>query len=166
MNKTPHYLKMARLLAAEYHGQQRQLRPGSGLPYILHVAAVAAAVADDPKAEAVAWLHDTLEDTKLMESDLRLAGIPADVIEAVVLLTHRDNAIYETYVRRLAQNPLAARVKRADMLHNISDHASRAQILKYAKGLRVLLEEGCPNDMDDDGNCPRCRDQGGCPILK
>lgn len=29
----------------------------AGRPYIEHVARVAAAVADDPEAEAVAWLH-------------------------------------------------------------------------------------------------------------
>lgn len=34
----------------------------AGRPYIEHVARVAAAVADDPLAEAVAWLHDVLED--------------------------------------------------------------------------------------------------------
>lgn len=34
----------------------------AGRPYIEHVARVAAAVSDDPVAEAVAWLHDVLED--------------------------------------------------------------------------------------------------------
>ena len=51
----------------------------AGRPYIEHVARVAARVADDPEAEAVAWLHDVLEDCPdygdLVDSDTGVVAI-------------------------------------------------------------------------------------------
>lgn len=53
----------------------------AGAPYIEHSAHVAAAV-EDEKAEAIAWLHDVVEDTAYMLSDLETEGINDTVIEA------------------------------------------------------------------------------------
>lgn len=56
-----------------------------GLPYIEHVARVAASVVTDvcatvpdtgSTAVAAAWLHDVLEDTPTTAADLLAAGIP------------------------------------------------------------------------------------------
>ena len=61
-----------------------------------------------------ATLHDILEDTPATEDDLRAAGMPEDVIAAVVALTHRPEDSYEAYVEQLAGNALAREVKLAN----------------------------------------------------
>lgn len=70
----------------------------------------------------VAILHDVLEDGpgwtpgRLVEE-----GIPAPVVEAVTYLTKRpdEEADYERFIRRVAMNPLALRVKLADLAENM-----------------------------------------------
>src|SRR5258706_10543630 len=108
-------------------------------PYIRHPEAVALRVAGDPLAEAAAWLHDVLEDTNLTEDALREHQIPEDVIACVVLLTHKADMEYERYLSYIKSNALARKVKIADMLSNLSDHPSERQIVKYARGLLILL---------------------------
>ena len=67
-------------------------------------------------AQMVAWLHDVIEDSAVTAADLRASGIPAHIVDAVVLLT-RGPETYATYIDtlRAAQNPLALAVKRADL---------------------------------------------------
>jgi hypothetical protein len=43
------------------------------------------------------------------------------------------------YLRRIKSDPVAKRVKIADMLANLGDRPSERQIVKYAKGLLILL---------------------------
>ena len=116
-----------------------QFRRDGVRPYILHPEAVAGRVAGDPIAEAAAWLHDVIEDTSLRAEDLRKGGIPEEVIEVVLLLTNRNDLGYERYLATIAAHPVARRVKIADMLTNLSDQPTDRQIVKYAKGLLVLM---------------------------
>ena len=46
---------------------------------------------------------------------------------------------YEDYLGGIKGNPIAKKVKIADMLSNLSDHPSDRQIVKYAKGLLLLV---------------------------
>lgn len=110
-------------------------------PYVRHPEAVAQRVAGDTTAEAVAWLHDVLEDTATTAEDLRAAGIPDEVIQRVQLLTKSESVGYEVYLDSIKRDPIARKVKVADMLANLSDHPSEKQILKYARGLLLLLGE-------------------------
>ncbi|MDR2982194.1 MAG: hypothetical protein LBV12_08110 [Puniceicoccales bacterium] len=121
------------------HAHRGQFRRDGVTPYIVHPEAVAVRVKGDALAEATAWLHDTLEDTSLTVEQLRAHDIPEQVIAAVALLTKQENSDYEQYLVRLKANPLAKKVKIADLLANLSDHPSDRQIVKYAKGLLVLL---------------------------
>lgn len=90
---------------------------------------------------ATAWLHDVVEDTTETIESLRAAGIPEAVLEAVSVLTKDDSGLsYEEYLALVRANPIACKVKVADMLHNLSDSPTQAQILKYARGLLLLLE--------------------------
>ncbi|MCB0014502.1 MAG: hypothetical protein KDE34_21455, partial [Anaerolineales bacterium] len=41
------------------------------------------------------------------------------VIAALQLLTHDEAVPYEVYIRQIADNPLARRVKLADLTHNM-----------------------------------------------
>jgi (p)ppGpp synthase/HD superfamily hydrolase len=130
---------VARAAALAKEAHQGQFRRDGITPYISHPKAVAARVAGDPQAEAVAWLHDVLEDTPVTAEMLRSQQIPEEVIRAVSMLTKADGTDYEVYLMAIKANPLAKKVKIADMLSNLSDQPSEKQILKYAKGLTILL---------------------------
>lgn len=106
----------------------------AGRPYIEHVARVAAAVADDPEAEAVAWLHDVLEDCDARFCDELLHIRPVDVYYAVKALT-RWKFSERTYYRRIASNPLALRVKLADIADNADE--GRLALLEPATAARL-----------------------------
>lgn len=128
-----------RAAAIADRAHQGQFRRDGATPYICHPRDVAGRVKGDDMAEAVAWLHDVLEDTDLKADDLRKAAIPQEVVDAVILLTRRDGLGYERYLSQIKANPLARKVKIADMLSNLNDHPTNRQIVKYAKGLLVLM---------------------------
>src|SRR4051794_17233481 len=103
-------------LACRAHHGQRYPTP-EPQPYVLHLFRVMVAVGG-ARARMAAALHDILEDTPATEDDLRAAGMPADVIAAVVALTHRPQDSYEAYVEQLAGKALAREGKLADLPHN------------------------------------------------
>lgn len=117
----------------------------AGRPYIEHVARVAASVSDDPAAEAVAWLHDVLEDAPEFESEMDASDFPMFVCCPVNLLT-RTYSNGEDYYGRIRRDPLALRVKLADIADNsdesrlaLLDEKTAARLRrKYAKARRDL----------------------------
>ncbi len=116
----------------------------SGLPYVFHPFHLAEQM-DDEASVCVALLHDVMEDTDYTVDDIRVLGMPAAVIEALLLLTHDASEPYLDYVARVARNPLAAKVKRADLRHNsdlsrldeVTD-LDRARVEKYQKALAII----------------------------
>lgn len=125
------------IASAAHHGQFR--RDGQ-TPYIEHPKAVVSRLTGDTTAQAVAWLHDVLEDTSETVESLREQGISEDILEAVQDLTKDKRASYEEYLNKLTRNPLAKKVKIADMLSNLADAPTERQIRKYAKALLFLLD--------------------------
>lgn len=131
-------VELARNVAVRAHeGQERN----SGVPYITHPEAVAGLVEPkDPLTEAVAWLHDVVEDTGVTLEDLALL-FPGALIQAVGAITrhlpepHED---YSKYIRRVSGNPIAAAVKRADLIHNLSDHPEGERKQRYTHALKML----------------------------
>jgi (p)ppGpp synthase/HD superfamily hydrolase len=117
----------------------------AGRPYIEHVARVAAAVSDDPEAEAVAWLHDVLEDHPHFADEV-LDGYPSHVQRALFHLDRSWQPTAEDYYGTILQCQLALRVKLAD----IADNADEARLAllpadvadrlrkKYAKARQAL----------------------------
>lgn len=109
----------ARQLAERAHAGQVDK---AGRPYIEHLTRVALAVADRTESpgllQAVAWLHDVLEDTDVRVQDLHEAGMPAEVVEAVVAITHHPNEPRVDYYARVKANELARLVKLADVADN------------------------------------------------
>jgi guanosine-3',5'-bis(diphosphate) 3'-pyrophosphohydrolase len=90
-----------------------------GDPYILHPLAVSATPGLTMIERAVAVLHDVLEDCSIHESDLR--GIFDDeVADAVVAMTKQEGEDYMAYLARVADNPIALKVKICDIQHNTS----------------------------------------------
>lgn len=88
-----------------------------GQPYILHPMHVAESLHTEEE-QIAGLLHDVVEDTYVTLEDLRAQGFEESVVQAVDCLTHRRGEPRETYLNRIAQNPLAVRVKLADLAHN------------------------------------------------
>lgn len=119
----------------------------AGRPYIEHVARVAAAVAhySEPEVQAVAWLHDVLEDCEPKFCNELLHIRPIEVFYAVKALT-RGKFSERTYYDRIRRNPLALCVKLADIADNadearlaLLDEATAARLRKkYSAALRQL----------------------------
>lgn len=109
----------------------------AGAPYAAHPARVAAAVAGDPLAEATAWLHDVVEDTSMTLADLRDVGFPEPVLAAVDALTRRADEERDAYYARVAADPLALRVKRAD----IADNSGPERLAKLPEATRIRLQD-------------------------
>jgi (p)ppGpp synthase/HD superfamily hydrolase len=68
----------------------------------------------------VAALHDVVEDSDYTPDDLRQRGFPEEVIDAIDALTRResDGETYDAFIERAGRNPLARRVKIADLEDN------------------------------------------------
>ena len=95
----------------------------NGKPYFVHperVAQIAAALSEDPLAQVVAYLHDTVEDTTLTVEDIR-AQFGDEVAADVAALTHDDKGqeSYMDFVARAAARPRSRLVKLADLRANI-----------------------------------------------
>lgn len=89
----------------------------TGLPYVFHPFHLAEQM-DTEDAVCVALLHDTVEDTDISFEDLINEGFNDNIINALKLLTHNDDTPYLEYVARIKENPLARKVKLADLRHN------------------------------------------------
>ena len=118
-----------------------------GMPYFHHPLHLAEQMTTEEEA-AAALLHDVIEDTDITAEELISHGIPLCVVEAVVLLTKPLDDNYFDYVRHVAENPIAKKVKLADLMHNsdisrISDitEADLARLKKYKKALEILMNE-------------------------
>ena len=107
-------LKKAEDIATKAHKGQFDR---CGVEYINHPRTVASYV-DSPKEKIVAWLHDTIEDTDIIEADLRPV-FGDEITDAVVALTKTEGEDYFDYISRVIKNPLSARVKIADLTHNM-----------------------------------------------
>jgi (p)ppGpp synthase/HD superfamily hydrolase len=111
-------LEDAIALAVEAHrGQKDKV----GEPYILHPLRVMFRLGwDAPEAARMAAvLHDVVEDTKVKLPDLRRLGYSEEVLAAVELLSRRPEDSYEQFIERVLPNPVARRVKRADLEDNM-----------------------------------------------
>lgn len=103
-----------RLAAYGHQGQTRW----NGTAYILHPLRVMNAMQND-QDRMVGVLHDVLEDTPITVGQLSREGIPVTVIEAVVALTHLPHEPYEAYLKRIAENAMARRVKLVELRDNM-----------------------------------------------
>ena len=115
MTDAPHIVETALSIATEAHRDQRDK---AGAPYILHPIRVMLAQTDDA-ARAAALLHDVIEDCGWTAEGLAEAGIPSQVVVAVEALTRRPGEDYMDFVRRAAADPIAKRVKLADVEDNL-----------------------------------------------
>ena len=135
-------IHMAKLFATQAHGNQQYGRE----PYFVHLQAVAAMgvrLGGDDLAERAAWLHDVVEDTDVTVEQL-VEHFDVKVVIAVQLLTKKPDVIYEDYIARIRENPLALLVKKADTLCNLIQstlQGNRKRIMKYTTQLQLLTAE-------------------------
>ena len=115
----------------------------NGVAYILHPLTVAGLL-DSLELKTIAILHDTIEDTDVTAEYLLEKGIPKHIVEAVQLLTKPEDEEYESYLRRVKENPLAKQVKLADLANNTdpkrASGLNEARQAKYELAKRVLEE--------------------------
>lgn len=132
-----------------YEAHQGQVDK-SGVPYIFHPYHLAEQM-DDEISCCCALLHDVIEDTNITTEDLKKL-FPSEVTEVVSLLTHRKSDDYFDYVRKIKENPVAKKVKLADLAHNsdtsrnilIQNNDTKAtekRLEKYEKAKKILLED-------------------------
>ena len=88
-----------------------------GASYLDHARRVMEQM-DTEEEKEVAILHDVVEDGTLSLKDLLDAGFSRTVVEAVGQLTKRPDMTYFEYIDDISCNPLAAKVKIAEILDN------------------------------------------------
>lgn len=131
-----------------YAAHQGQVDKG-GERYVCHPIRVANKCSSG-RQQAVALLHDVVEDTKVTLDDLRndsVVGRYPEVIEAVDALTRRKGESYMDFIRRVSENGLALCVKIRDLEDNLDckrlpsmTEKDWSRMKKYYKARRYLID--------------------------
>ena len=141
---TPLVNKALKIAYAAHHGQLDH----NGIPYIFHPIHLAEQMEDEVSCCA-ALLHDVVEDTDVTMAQLA-REFPNEVIDVLTLLTHDKDVEYFTYVRAIKENPVAVKIKLADIAHNsdqsrcVGSGLTEEQLAywreKYEKARSILLD--------------------------
>lgn len=140
-----YYSDMVRKACRIMYEAHREDMDKGGYPYVFHPFFLAAQMEDEPSV-CVALLHDVIEDhgDRYSFDDLAQAGFPEPVIRALHLMTHADGVPYMDYVKVLAEDPIARKVKIADLKHNMdasrTDGVRPRKYTLYMQALRYLEE--------------------------
>ena len=125
-----------------------------GEPYVAHAIRVMLGVEGDAE-RSVAILHDVIEWGSITAQEFLGEHFSQPVVEAVDAMTVRTGEPLESSMARVRRNPLAARVKLADLRDNaqrwrldaLPDPAMRAGLLaQYRRSAELLgtsLDEIC-----------------------
>ncbi len=133
--------KIAMDLMFEKHKNQKDK---SGSPYVFHPWHVAEQM-DDEDSTCLALMHDLIEDTNTTIEEIKNLGFNDNIIDALALLSRKENEDYFEYIKKIAKNPLDIKVKLADLKHN-SDETRLTSIKesdikrqeKYKKAINYL----------------------------
>lgn len=152
-------LMLSRAIALASTVFENRLDKG-GQPYILHCLWVMYRIPSfDHELRTAAILHDVVEDSQYTYQDLLAMGYSKRVVDALRCLTHEQGDSYDDYIKGVATNHDAIRVKMADLRHNSditrlkcdpeigltdTDHA---RIEKYNKSYYYL--KGILDKLDD-----------------
>jgi len=145
-------LERAIALAATVHSGQRDK---AGAPYILHPLRMMLKMTT-LETQMAAVLHDVIEDCGVTPALLAHEGLPTSVIDAVLALSKKivdgSPEPYEEFIRRAALNPIARRVKLADLednmdLSRIAKPTAKdfARVEKY-KSAKAVIERAIAGD--------------------
>jgi (p)ppGpp synthase/HD superfamily hydrolase len=137
-------LEDAILLAVQAHRGQRDK---VGQPYVLHPLRMMSRL-QSVEERMAAVLHDVVEDTPHTLDELRALGYPEAVLAAVDCLTRRATESYEEFIARAKVNPIARRVKLADIEDNMDirrleevSEKDRQRLNRYRRAWAVLIAD-------------------------
>lgn len=126
-----------------YNAHMGQINEKEGLPYIFHPIHLAEQMENEEEC-IVAILHDVVEDTEVSIEELE-KEFSKTVIDAIKLVTHNKSEDYMEYVKKIKDNPIAKKVKLADIAHNMDKSRLEkvtdrdiARIEKYKRALEIL----------------------------
>ncbi len=88
-----------------------------GQPMIAHALRMMDRV-NTEEEKIIAVLHDVVEEGGCSFHELKEAGFGQTVLEGVDVLTRRPNMKYFDYIDDISTNPMAARVKLAEVAEN------------------------------------------------
>jgi (p)ppGpp synthase/HD superfamily hydrolase len=106
--------KAIALAVAAHSGQKDKY----GSSYILHPIRLMMKTCSEEEM-ITAILHDVVEDTDWTFETLEAEGFSHNIIGALDCLTRRNDETYEAYIERSAINPLARKIKIADLEDNM-----------------------------------------------
>ncbi|HLM59193.1 MAG TPA: HD domain-containing protein [Pyrinomonadaceae bacterium] len=150
-SSNPATIEDAILIAAQAH---KGVKDKAGAAYILHPLRMMMRL--NSEAEMItAVLHDVVEDTrdnpeesKWTIEKLRAQGFSKEVLEAVECVTNREGEAYEKFIERAGKNPIARRVKIADLEDNMNIQRigelkpkDLERLEKYHRSWRILTAE-------------------------
>lgn len=143
-------VEKAEIFASAAHAAIGQVRKYTGAPYRTHLAAVASlvgTVTDDAEMLAAAWLHDTVEDTRITFADIervfgfRVTALVRDLTD--VSRPEDGNRRARKALDRqhtAAAHPDAKTIKLADLIDNTRSIVARdRQFSKVYLGEKELL---------------------------
>ena len=93
----------------------------------------------------VALLHDVIEDTEITLEQLKEEGFNDAVLAALDAITKREGESYDQFIERVKDNPIALKVKLADLRDNMDilrlpelTEKDLQRIAKYHKAYKYL----------------------------
>lgn len=118
-------------------------------PYTYHLSQVADNVYTRMKDDsllsvylAVAWLHDTIEDTDVTYENI-YENFGAEISDAVRRLTKTKNLTYSDYLIQCIESPIAREVKICDTMANLVESFKTNNtkgLKKYPRQLDYLIK--------------------------
>lgn len=133
-------------LALDNHDGKLDLAGNEYIFHIVQVGKYVKEVTNKDEVLKVAYLHDILEDSPVIEEDLQ-KKFSNEIVESVKVLTRKKNEPYSYYLERVKANKWATIVKLADLRHNsdldrISNPTERdlKRNKKYRKAIDFLTE--------------------------
>lgn len=115
-----------------------------GNPYILHPLRIMLTM-ETTDEKIVALLHDVVEDSPTSIQELKDAKFSNKIVTAVSLLTKKENQPYDDYISAIKKNPLATKVKLADLKDNMNTsrlkkitEKDKLRIKKYRAAYKLL----------------------------
>lgn len=128
------------------YGAHKEQWDKGKIPYIFHPIHLAEEM--DTEYECViALLHDVVEDTSISFKEIEKL-FPEEVVSVLKILTHEKGVSYMDYIKEVKKNPIARKIKIADIKHN-SDKTRLSQVSqkdilrieKYKDALKYLEED-------------------------
>ncbi len=128
-----------------YNAHQNQFDK-AGVPYVYHPIHIAEQMETEEEC-IVALLHDTVEDTDITFEQLS-KEFDGKIVNILKLLTRNKNEDYMKYINKLKEDPIARKVKIADIIHNADEtrlnKITTKDIIrrnKYKRALEILRKQ-------------------------